>query len=131
MAKKVKEDKVLSDIHIARAEHFKNVGKRLKELRTQTKLSRENLDKELEFSARTVERFEYGDGGNPKSLLSLLLYYANLGYNLNWILLEDNSNLFKKEQNIGVTMDLGVAESLVEEITDNAKQLKKLFDKII
>ena len=126
-----KPDKELNEQQNSHVEHFVTVGKRLLELRTQLKISKKNLDAELGFAARTVERFEYGSGGNPKSLIALLLYYVEKGYNLNWILLEDNSNLFKREKNITVNIDLGMAETYVDEINENAKALKKIFNKIV
>ena len=125
------DKKELSEIHKDRISHFKEIGLRLKELRNQEGVSREALDDLLEFSKRTNERIEAGEGGNVKSFVSLLLYYVSKGYNLNWILVEDNTNLFKKEQNLAINIDLGMAEELVLEIGQNAKELQKIFDKII
>jgi len=128
---KKETEKELSAVQEDRISHFKEVGSRLKELRNQEGISREALDELLEFPRRTSERFEAGEGGNVKSFVSLLLFYSGKGYNLNWIMLEDNTNLFKKEQNLAINIDLGMAEELVNEIGENSKQLLKIFSKIV
>jgi len=131
MEKENSAKKELTEVQKDRISHFKEVGFRLKELRNQEGVSREALDELLEFPRRTNERFEAGEGGNVKSFVSLLLFYASKGYNLNWILLDDNTNLFKKEQNLAINIDLGMAEELVNEMSENSKQLLKIFSKII
>jgi len=125
------KSKTPSKEELFRDHHFKKVGMRLKELRLLEGKSQGDLDQKLKFPTHTYRRFEIGDGGNSKLLLAIIQHYADLGYNLNWILLEDNKNQFKKEQNITVNIDLQRAEEYLNDANENLAKARKMMKKLI
>lgn len=120
-----------SKIKLQREEHFQKIGMRFRELRLMEGLSHKDIETELEFSALTISRFEDGKGINSKSLMSLIEFFSNKGYNLNWMLLYENKNAFKKEQNFSLNVDIHRAEEFLESIVENSKDLQKILGKII
>ncbi|QNE42180.1 hypothetical protein F1C16_21375 (plasmid) [Hymenobacter sp. NBH84] len=75
------------------------IGKRLAQLRDElaapgeAKWSQVRLANELGLTQNVVARLEKSAAGSNESLLTLLLFYHQRGFNITWILLDDNSHV--------------------------------------
>lgn len=111
--------------------HFNLVGERLKELRIQEGLAYKEFEEELGLLRNSLHRLEKGHGGTIISFLTVLIYFKNKGYNLNWILDIDNIKHFKKED---TTTFLSFDKELIMESGENiikeVKNLVKILDGI-
>jgi transcriptional regulator with XRE-family HTH domain len=79
------------------------LGQRLAELRKTVAqdlgldLTQENIAKQLNVTNDVISRLEKGKG-KLESLLKLLLFYHQKGYNILWVLIPDNKNMKKYGQ---------------------------------
>jgi len=114
------------------------IGKRLAQLRDElatpgeAKWSQVRLATELGLTQNVVARLEKSAAGSNESLLTLLLFYHQRGFNITWILLDDNSHVSKVRLNETTpTLDRqSVLEKLgnFREVMDN--EVEKLMETI-
>ena len=77
------------------------IGKRLAQLRNELACPGEDawtqarVAQTVGLTQNMVSRLESEGKGSMEALMSLLLFYYQHGYNLNWVLAEDNSTLSK------------------------------------
>ena len=80
------------------AKHIDVVAQRLSSLRKHLgdrldeKLTVQDMAERIGMAGHAMGRMEQGKG-TPESLIVLLLYYRTQGYNLDWILLPDNTHI--------------------------------------
>ena len=86
--------------------------------RMETKMSTQDVGDQCGLEKHKVYRLENGLLGNTHSLVALLLFYRSKGYNLDWILLDDNSR---------APMMLSSGSELLR-ISDKIYQLSKLLN---
>lgn len=91
--------------------HTQRVGRRLmiirEELRDFWQLrgqdgqdwSQTGVGRQVGLTQNIITRMEHGKGGLIENWLILLSFYEGLGYNLNWILTEDNQRITKLQIN--------------------------------
>jgi transcriptional regulator with XRE-family HTH domain len=79
---------------------FNNLSKRLKIIRTELGFSQTKITEDLELKLNSYIRLETGKGGSIVTLLLVLDYFAEHGYNYKWILKENNEEEFRKEDNM-------------------------------
>lgn len=92
----------------------KHLGERLG-----TKLTTQDVGEKCGLEKHKVYRLENGLGGNTHALVALLLFYRNHGYNLDWIMMTDNSR---------IPMMLSTGNELMK-ISDQIHQLSRLLNK--
>ena len=79
----------MADVISERLLHLrKHLGERLG-----TKLTTQDVGEKCGLEKHKVYRLETTLGGSTHALIALLLYYRNNGYNLDWILYQDNSRI--------------------------------------
>jgi len=61
--------------------------------------SQTGVGRKVGLTQNVITRMEHGKGGLIENWLLLLSFYAGLGYNLNWILTEDNQRITKLQIN--------------------------------
>lgn len=107
----------------------KNIlGKRIKALRKEKKLTQEDIAKKLNISVAALSRYETG-AFEPKSL-ALILDLANL-YNVSTDYLLGKSDARNPEVDFD-KLDIGLSSKTYEGLTDSQKkQIKKLITVIV
>lgn len=100
------------------SERLVNLRKHLSE-RLGTKLSTQDVGEKCGLEKHKVYRLETGLGGSTHALVALLLYYRTHGYNLDWILFNDNSR---------IPMMLTSGNELLK-ISNHIHQLSRLLNK--
>lgn len=113
-------------------EHFGIVGERLRELRIMEGLSIKGIEEINELPSGTIHNIEHGRGGTGTSLLALITFFSEKGYNIKWILDYDNSTSFKKEEEM-IFMDINKAElvEISEELGEVYTKMKKTVKKYL
>ncbi len=90
------------------------VGQRFALLRKELDYSQEQLAKELNLSQTVISKAERGKGGLA-NFMTIILFFKNEGFNLDWLLTPDNTNIPLRK-----TDSEGLKESLKKHI-DNFK----------
>lgn len=100
--------------------NLKHVGQRIKMARLEMNLSQAYFKDYInaENPQATLSRLEAGIGVSSTVLLRLLNFYYENGYNIDWFLLEDNSNVLKKKS---ILYSLDFDKNI---IIDNINQMK-------
>ena len=100
------------------SERLINLRKHLGE-RLGTKLTTQDVGEKCGLEKHKVYRLENGLGGNTHALVDLLLFYRSHGYNLDWIMMPDNSR---------IPMMLSTGNELMK-ISNQIHQLSRLLNK--
>jgi hypothetical protein len=100
------------------SERLINLRKHLSD-RLGTKLNTQDVGEKCGLEKHKVYRLENGLGGTTHALVALLLFYRGHGYNLDWILFEDNSR---------IPMMLSSGNELLK-ISDQIHKLSRLLNK--
>ena len=124
--------KINAENNALQKEHFRIVGERIRELRIMEGLSIKGIEEINELPSGTIHNIEFGKGGTGTSLLALITFFSNKGYNMKWILNFDNSNLFKKKEEM-IFMDINKAElvEISEELGEVYTKMKKTVKKYL
>ncbi|MBE7634977.1 helix-turn-helix transcriptional regulator [Tenacibaculum finnmarkense] len=107
---------------------FEELAVKLKIIRTELGYSQGKITEDLNLKLNSYIRLETGKGGSIKTLLLVLDYFTNKGYNYKWILKSDNDEEFKKEDNM--RLFTFPKEKIIEKtkgIIANAKGLEMLL----
>lgn len=111
-------------------EHFKTIGKRLREIRLEENITGEELSRKLSLPGSALSNIELGNGANTKVFLTIVLYYVEIGYSLNWILEIDNAEYFKKKnQEVFLTSDTKDIKALFQNIKGSTNKLINIIEK--
>lgn len=105
-----------------------DVGERLKTARLEMNLSQSYFKDYInaENPQATLSRLEAGIGVNSIVLLKLLNFYYENGYNIDWFLVEDNSNILKKKNLLySLEFDKNVIIENVNQMKNKLNQMKK------
>jgi len=107
---------------------LQKVGERCKIARMELNLSQEFF-KDLingEQVQTAISRLESGKGANSEVLIRILNFYSEQGYNLEWFLLEDNSNILKKKDLIySMDIDKEKLSKAFEKMNESYTSMKK------
>ncbi len=110
---------------------FKNLADRLKTIRSELGLSQADLAELFKVSQTQISRLESGLGSSPENLIKILQYYNSKGYNLEWIISEDNSSVLKKKDLVfSFDFDKDKIKDKVETIIQAGKELENIIAKI-
>jgi transcriptional regulator with XRE-family HTH domain len=88
------------------------LGERISELRedlqkrTSEKWPMSKVAVEVGITQNMIERVERGQGGSIETYMLLFNFYQSRGYNLNWLMLSDNSGHIKYALDEGNTIDI-------------------------
>ena len=125
--------------------HTQRVGRRLMIIREELRdfwqqrgqdgqdWSQTGVGRQVGLTQNIITRMEHGKGGLIENWLILLSFYAGLGYNLNWILTEDNQRITKlqiNESTAGQIRDevLGKLSAMRESTLQGIDELYKRVD---
>ena len=112
-------------------EKFKNIGERIKILRSEIGLTQTQIEEECNIPGLTLHRIEFGIGGTIPNFIAILQFFEERGYNLEWILSTDNKNLFKqKEINLSIEYEKDKVVNSVEKIYHEVDKLKAILKKM-
>lgn len=111
--------------------NLKKVGERLKTVRTELGLSQLDFRDLLPQNQIqvTISRLEAGQGANAEVVLLMLNYYYEKGYNLEWFIADDNSNILKKKDIVySFDIDKKVLTNKITIIDKEFKEIKKILN---
>ncbi len=111
--------------------HSQKIAERVTEIREELGYSLSGLEQKLGLKRNNLSYLEK-KGPNLSSFLTVISYYHEQGYDLNWILVENNENTDKKYKNIMdfySTNDLDAKQKL-NEINTKLEEFNKLSDQL-
>ena len=109
---------------------FIKIGLRLKELRLQEGLKHQEIQDELQLTNNAVHRIEFGKGGTIENFIALVQFFSSRGYNIDWMLSEQNAMLFKKtDQSLYFEFDKLKIKEQAEEVIEHARALLETIEK--
>lgn len=118
------------DLSNQRKDHFLKVGERVKELRITHGWAIKKFEEMLSLPSGTMHNFEKGKGGSAMNILTIVTYFSNMGYSLQWILEYDNDQYFKEvEQHIYLDIDKNQLIEISDELSNSINKLKKVVSK--
>ncbi|GAB3307729.1 hypothetical protein [Hymenobacter tenuis] len=114
------------------------IGKRLARLRDELAVTGEDpwtqarVAQEAGLTQNMVARLEQSGAGSIEAFVALILFYYQRGYNINWILLPDNSMVSKLALNDSIkSVDAKVvAADLTTLKQDLSRQVESLIEKL-
>lgn len=111
------------------------IVRRSKELRIENDHTIAELEELMGLGQNRYSYFEQSQGGQIETLLTIINYWIDQGYNADWLITRDNDTIFKKEEyKIYMDIDIKSHKKEISEISNLSTELKKkisLFEKKI
>lgn len=109
--------------------------RRSKELRIENDLTIAELENLMGLGKNIYSYFEQAQGGQIETLLTIINYWIDQGYNASWLVTRNNDNIYKKEEHqIYMDIDIKNHQKDITEISKLTTELNKkvsLFEKKI
>lgn len=116
------------------------IGKRFAMLRDELKgdepWTQSKVANSTGLTTNQVARLEQSGAGSIDGFLTMLIFYQSQGYNLNWILLEDNEQVGKlfineNTKNLDTQGSIAALQALKSSLTDTLSiELDKIVEKL-
>lgn len=102
------------------------IVRRSKELRIENDLTIAELENLMGLGKNIYSYFEQSQGGQIETLLTIINYWIDQGYNASWLVTRNNDNIYKKEEyQIYMDIDIKTHQKDITEISKLSTELNK------